>query len=283
MAELRLSFWWNQESVRIVCISDTHDLQPKLPNGDVLLHAGDLTGDGSFEALQTQLNWLNKQSHRYKVIIAGNHDLLLDDNFHRPRNLVRARGRERQDLCWGSITYLQNTSTTLKFPNGRQLNVYGSPWTPQHGTWAFQYPRIRDVFSDTIPRDTDILLTHGPPKYHLDLSDAKGCPFLATEVWSRPAPLKLMVFGHIHEGHGREDLPFDHVQCLKEELLLGGRGIQSFVELMIRIVVEWLFLMLTFIGQPKERNDHEGVTLVNAAIAKGLQGKDERSPIVVEI
>ncbi|KAL8678331.1 MAG: hypothetical protein Q9224_007124 [Gallowayella concinna] len=266
----------SKESVRIVCISDTHDLQPELADGDVLLHAGDLTGNGSFDALQAQLDWLNKQSHRYKVVIA-------DDDFNRPDHLVRAPGCERKDLRWVPIIYLQNNSTTLKFPNGRQLNIYGSPWTRQFGTWAFQYPPIRNVFAGTIPPDTDILLTHGPPKYHLDLSDARGCPFLAREIWSRPAPLKLVVFGHIHEGHGREDLAFDNVQALKEELLLGGRGILSFFQLTITILMEWLMLMLAFTGHPEDRNAHEGVTLVNAAIAKGLRGKDARSPIVVEI
>lgn len=57
--------------IRVVCISDTHDLQPELPDGDLLLHAGDLTSKGTFNQLQAQLTWLNNQSHRYKVIIAG--------------------------------------------------------------------------------------------------------------------------------------------------------------------------------------------------------------------
>ena len=34
----------------VVCISDTHDKQPQLPDGDLLLHAGDLTDKGSYEA-----------------------------------------------------------------------------------------------------------------------------------------------------------------------------------------------------------------------------------------
>ena len=57
--------------LRVVCISDTHDQQPELPDGDLLLHAGDLTGNGSYAALQAQINWLNKQTHLHKVVIAG--------------------------------------------------------------------------------------------------------------------------------------------------------------------------------------------------------------------
>jgi predicted phosphodiesterase len=33
---------------RFVCISDTHNATIKLPKGDVLIHAGDLTNQGSF-------------------------------------------------------------------------------------------------------------------------------------------------------------------------------------------------------------------------------------------
>jgi hypothetical protein len=33
---------------RIVCISDTHNSTVKLPKGDVLIHAGDLTNQGSY-------------------------------------------------------------------------------------------------------------------------------------------------------------------------------------------------------------------------------------------
>ena len=33
---------------RIVCISDTHNCTVKLPEGDVLIHAGDLTNQGSY-------------------------------------------------------------------------------------------------------------------------------------------------------------------------------------------------------------------------------------------
>lgn len=33
---------------RFVCISDTHNRPVKLPKGDVLIHAGDLTNQGSY-------------------------------------------------------------------------------------------------------------------------------------------------------------------------------------------------------------------------------------------
>ena len=54
----------------------------------------------------------------------------------------------------------------------------------------------------------DILLTHGPPKGHLD-QGGKGCPQLLREIW-RVRP-RLVVFGHIHEGYEREHISYDDV------------------------------------------------------------------------
>jgi 3',5'-cyclic AMP phosphodiesterase CpdA len=61
--------------VTVVCVSDAHNTKPLLPPGDLLIHAGDLTCIGTFDELQTQIDWLNAQPHKY---IAGNKDLLLD-------------------------------------------------------------------------------------------------------------------------------------------------------------------------------------------------------------
>ena len=57
--------------VTVICISDTHNLQLDLPEGDLLLHAGDLTQKGSFQELQDQIDWLDRQPHLHKVVVAG--------------------------------------------------------------------------------------------------------------------------------------------------------------------------------------------------------------------
>ncbi len=204
--------------VTVVCISDTHGTQPLLPEGDLLIHAGDLTQWGTFRELQAQLTWLAKQPHKYKVVIAGNHDLLLDPDFQRyhPERWHQAldsasasredRPKVADDLDWGNIVYLQNTSTSLTLGNdGRTINIFGSPLTPQYGLSAFQYLGGNDVWSGFIPLNTDILLTHGPPWGHLDNRGIKksGCSSLAKEV-ARVRP-QLVVFGHIHVGYGQEE------------------------------------------------------------------------------
>lgn len=61
------------EVVRFVCISDTHndDCRDAIPDGDILLHAGDLTDFGDLEELQRAVDWLMALPHRLKVVIAG--------------------------------------------------------------------------------------------------------------------------------------------------------------------------------------------------------------------
>ena len=56
---------------RIVCISDTHNNTPKLPAGDVLIHAGDLTNQGSYDELERSVAWLEKADFEVKILVAG--------------------------------------------------------------------------------------------------------------------------------------------------------------------------------------------------------------------
>jgi 3',5'-cyclic AMP phosphodiesterase CpdA len=66
----------------VVCVSDTHNSQAALPDGDVLIHAGYLTQSGSMKELKATVDWLRAQPHPNKIVVAGNHDLCLDANYH---------------------------------------------------------------------------------------------------------------------------------------------------------------------------------------------------------
>jgi Icc-related predicted phosphoesterase len=210
--------------IKIVCISDTHKKRPPIPDGDVLIHAGDLTENDSFEEVQNELHWLSSQPHRYKLFVAGNHDVLLDEAFLEKYPERRyGQVKTNQDLDWGSVIYLQDRCVTLEFPKeesvSKKLIVFGSPWTPQYGISAFQYrpedggKHWQKRFAALEKNETpDVLVTHGPPRYHLDKRDfyRAGCPFLAEQV-SRLKP-RLVVCGHIHAAFGREVVVLDGVQ-----------------------------------------------------------------------
>ena len=56
---------------RFVCISDTHNSTFKLPTGDVLIHAGDLTKQGTFAELKKTVEWIEKSDFEVKIVVAG--------------------------------------------------------------------------------------------------------------------------------------------------------------------------------------------------------------------
>jgi len=65
--------------MNIVHISDTHGFHRKVnvPFGDVLIHSGDISNRGEKHQVEDFIDWLVNQPHKYKIFIAGNHDIAL--------------------------------------------------------------------------------------------------------------------------------------------------------------------------------------------------------------
>jgi len=175
--------------MRIVVISDTHELHRELavPPGDLLIHAGDFTFFSKRPWMYRDFDlWLGELPHRHKIIIPGNHEFALEE----PRNQ-------------GAIA-----NAILLVDSGVEvegLKIWGSPVTPLYGG-AFGMSRAADRKRHwaRIPRNTDILITHGPPLGILDHGPRserrEGCPELREAVLqARP---RVHVFGHIHAGYG---------------------------------------------------------------------------------
>ncbi|KAK5075327.1 hypothetical protein LTR64_001533 [Lithohypha guttulata] len=219
-----------QLPIPITCISDTHSKFPKVPpSGELLIHAGDLTNSGTLNSIQQTVDWLrslqkpwpgSRDGYRYIVIIAGNHDSYMDERSRNAHDARTSKGSYGRKLDWGKIIYLQHGEVTLTFPGDRKLKIYGAPQIPKCGgkDFAFQYERGRDAWSDTIPDDVDILVTHNPPKWHLDIAQngGLGCEHELKEVW-RVKPT-LHVMGHIHSGYGKEYVWWDKGTKLIEEV-----------------------------------------------------------------
>lgn len=55
------------EWTRFVCISDTHARTFDVPDGDVLLHGGDLTNLGTEADFQKTIDWLCGLPHKIKM------------------------------------------------------------------------------------------------------------------------------------------------------------------------------------------------------------------------
>lgn len=189
--------------MRLVCLSDTHGLHARLsvPDGDVLVHAGDASMQGGEDELRRFADWLRGLPHRRKVVVAGNHDWLCE----------RQPGRAAE--IFAGLDYLLDSGVEI---DGRRF--WGSPWQPWFLSWAFNLPRGEALQAkwDLIPPGTDVLVTHGPPSGLLDEVETLaarvlnslaahdghvGCRDLRTAVEAL-AP-RVHVFGHIHEGYGQ--------------------------------------------------------------------------------
>lgn len=183
---------------RLVCISDTHNhhREIKLPPGDVLVHAGDMTMSGSREETETFLKWMVAQPHKHKVLIAGNHDWLFVHEPEFAREIIPA-----------GVHYLEDSGVTLD-----GVSFWGAPWQPWFYDWAFNLPRNGQELHEKwamIPAGVDVLVTHGPPHGSLDVCRAVGTRELVSvgdealaAALDRVRP-RVHVFGHIHEGYGQ--------------------------------------------------------------------------------
>lgn len=224
---------------RFLILSDTHNfdiddtnlnnhpLKSSLPAADVVLHCGDLTHCGGTSSYKKAIKLLASIDAKLKLVIGGNHDLELDQDFWKthldegdePEDHDEAlevmRGELAQDA---GVVYLEEGIRSFTLENGARLSIYASPYTPAFNDWAFAYEHEQDRFNK--PQDTmdasvsiaekpmpdfgevDVVMTHGPPKGILDHCPQGdvGCPNLLQAI-TRARPL-LHCFGHIHEGSG---------------------------------------------------------------------------------
>lgn len=208
----------SEDKIRFVCISDTHGKvegsKLHMPPGDVLLHAGDFTQKGHMKEIEKFNSYnLGALPYKVKVVIAGNHDLTFDDNiteaslrtFGVQKSTVESylseRGLKSVKQMLTSAIYLEDSLVTVC-----GIKIYGAPWQPVFCDWGFNLKRGEDILKkwQTIPTDIDILMTHGPPVGHGDLTGGNnnvGCVELLNTIQKRVKP-KFHVFGHIHEGYG---------------------------------------------------------------------------------
>jgi Icc-related predicted phosphoesterase len=177
--------------MKIICMADLHRYLPPVPEGDLLLLAGDFLNDGAARQrvfLDTAFReWVSGVAARMPVVATpGNHDWI----FQTHPDLVP------NDLPW---TVLVDQEVTVG-----GLRIWGSPWQPPFFDWAFNLPEedLEEKWA-LIPEGIDILLLHGPPFGAGDITlrgERVGSPSLTARILAvRP---KLVVCGHIHSARG---------------------------------------------------------------------------------
>lgn len=193
-------------TIKIICISDTHNQHSKLhiPECDILIHSGDFSYYGKYMEVTNFLAWFASTPAKHKIFIAGNHEMTLDKKHDRYKKEIYEVVKSYTD-----IIYLENSSVQLE-----GLNIYGTPHTPYFYDWGFNGISSSDLKNqgsvclittyDNIPTNTDILICHGPPRNILDLNRRKelcGSIDMLNRL-SHLTSLKLYVCGHIHQSSG---------------------------------------------------------------------------------
>ena len=188
---------------RIVVLSDTHNEHEhvEVPDGDVVIHAGDALVHGTWEELDPFLKWFRELPHRHKIYVPGNHDGEVELLSSHANRVVESYGGVR--LLVGAEVQIDD------------LRIFGAPWSRfrdsvlrrperrgKHSAFAIHPDVIHEKWAQ-IPAGLDVLVTHVPPFEVLDrVSDGVriGCPKLLERV-VEVAP-RYHFFGHVHETQG---------------------------------------------------------------------------------
>lgn len=201
--------------MKVVSIGDTHGFHrdpffDDLLNmdGDLLIHAGDLTMGGELDVLTDVNNWFGELHKNFNdvIVIGGNHDRSLGG-----KDMLAYK-------LFTNAIYLEESSVMID-----DKLIWGSPYTP----WNFQtiadmfaFGKLKGSIKWQFPKDTDILITHCPPFGYGDLlaehsSDPNvhiGDKKLVEKV--NKFKIQFNISGHIHEGYGiREEENTTFINC----------------------------------------------------------------------
>lgn len=208
-----------QTSIKVVHISDTHNLHRnlRLPEGDLLLHTGDIVANyrekyeiDLLQQFTDFLDWIAQEAcPKYEkiVFLAGNHDTYLDPIKAKPEQYEQSMTILKDFLAQNpKVSYLYKSSVVY-----RGLSIYGTPTTICR-VEAHERTMLSNGFERKMEEryqdwenisECDILLTHLPPA-GLGLADSHhSCPMLTNAVYyrTRKTP-RLHAFGHVHSQFG---------------------------------------------------------------------------------
>ena len=160
--------------MRIIQISDTHGKHQQLkdiPEGDVLIHCGDFTEDGTEEEVLDFINWFEELPYPHKIFVTGNHDLCLQD-----------------------VEGIEDLQTNMHFLQDRGVVI--------NGIRFFGLACWHD--ESLIPEGTDVIITHEPPLHILDKAGDINWGNLALKERVMKIHPRYHLFGHAHSAYGTE-------------------------------------------------------------------------------
>lgn len=173
-------------------ISDTHGQHEdvELSRGNMIIHAGNITKNGTFSEVEAFLQWFAHLNYKYKIFIAGTHDHFFEDEPKLARRLIPA-----------GVVYLEESGVEMG-----GLKIWGSPYNSDHDGNAFSLTEDKIIDHwEKIPNDSDMVIIHTPAYGVLDENangEHEGSKDLLRKL-VRVEP-KYFICGHRQSTHGYE-------------------------------------------------------------------------------
>lgn len=180
--------------MRLALISDTHGFCPDIPAGvDAVIHAGDVAVDGDVrDNYQKQIYPWAERAGMPIYATFGNHDF-------------DGESGTLPEGCPKNLHFFIDEAVDI---NG--VKFWFSPWSNYIGPWAFMLDErgLAEKYAQ-IPDDTEVIVSHGPPKDYGDQIVWKSYHVGSVALATRCASLKKLrcvITGHIHEAFGEYDM-----------------------------------------------------------------------------
>lgn len=235
--------------MKIVALSDLHGNLPELPQCDVVCICGDIVPLMVQKNAMQSVAWLSGPFQKWAldlpcekvIMIWGNHDFIGE-------RLLKY-GPTDGDTISFPVGYNGNLQHNLLFQNDSNEKIvilcdeqyeykgkvfYGTSWCPSLNNWAFYQNSggLKEKFLG-IPYETDVLLTHCPPKFgqqgivletNWNFGSNFGCQELQDALENKfrfKSGVTHVLSGHIHSGnHNIEThggLTYRNVSLLNED------------------------------------------------------------------
>ncbi|KAL9063799.1 MAG: hypothetical protein Q9157_008081 [Trypethelium eluteriae] len=275
---------------------------------------------GLLSEFEDVISMLSQIKAELKLVIAGNHDCSLDEEYYRRAGMYQHGPDHHPDVpkramdMWkgemakqAGITYLEEGNYEFTLKSGARFTIYASPYQPEFCDWAFPYEKDEDRFNPTafsladarniaqnpIEGHPDIVMTHGPAFGCLDRQYEGlnvGCPHL-TRALMRTRPL-LHCCGHIHEAHGARKIlwtPDAHDLTTKQMVTEDFKHTRLVNDDNVKVETGFsddrkarkpIFIDYSSSGTPLKRS--EETLMINAAIVD-LRYRPTHAPYVVDL
>lgn len=202
-------------NMKVVAFSDSMGVNPvNLPDGDVLVCAGNFSRFGDYKEITRWYDWFTQQPHHHKILVYGNHEISTDIFSFKRREPWLVWSCPDEELLTPppgrGVHLLHATGVTIE-----GVTFWGHPGIPparegiparQNNFYCAHQFESHDESVVTwakCPRHVDVLVTHVPPHGILDYQRGRhmGNIELRKEIDQRINPT-VHVFGHVRDCPG---------------------------------------------------------------------------------